>query len=56
MLVDTHSHLFVEEFEADLSEVIQRAKSAGVSKIFMPNIDLASLSSLLNVCLCQRGH
>lgn len=56
MLVDTHSHLFVEEFEADLSEVIQRAKSAGVSKIFMPNIDLASLSSLLNVCRYYKGY
>lgn len=56
MLVDTHSHLFVEEFETDLPEVIQRAKSVGVSKIFMPNIDLASLSSLLNVCRCYKGY
>jgi len=56
MLVDTHSHLFVEEFETDLPEVIERAKSVGVSKIFMPNIDLVSIASLLNVCRYYKGY
>lgn len=56
MLVDTHSHLFVEEFDMDLPEVIQRAKDAGVSKIFMPNIDLVSLPSLLDVCERYKGY
>ena len=56
MLVDTHSHLFVEEFDPDLSEVMQRAKEAGVSKIFMPNIDLASITPMLDVCQQYKNY
>ena len=40
MLIDTHSHLFVEEFTEDLPLVMERAQKAGVSYIFMPNIDI----------------
>ena len=39
MLIDTHSHLFLEEFSEDLPQVMERARKAGVSHIFMPNID-----------------
>ena len=38
-MIDTHSHLFAEEFADDLPQVIERAKAAGVRKVFMPNID-----------------
>lgn len=50
MLIDTHSHLFLEEFAEDLEAVIERAQIAGVSHIFMPNIDSATIESLLGVC------
>lgn len=50
MLIDTHSHLFLEEFTEDLEAVIERAQIAGVSHIFMPNIDSATIESLLGVC------
>ena len=33
--IDTHSHLFLEEFAEDLPLVMQRAKAAGVSRIYM---------------------
>ncbi len=49
-MIDTHSHLFLEEFKDDLPEVINRAREAGVSHIFMPNIDKASIVPLLRVC------
>ena len=41
MLVDSHSHLFLEEFAEDLPFVMERARAAGVTHIFMPNIDLS---------------
>ncbi|MDR0939020.1 MAG: TatD family hydrolase [Mediterranea sp.] len=50
MLVDTHSHLFLEEFDDDLPQVMERAVDAGVSAIFMPNIDSTTVVSLLAVC------
>lgn len=50
MLIDTHSHLFLEEFSADLPQVMERARQAGVSSIFMPNIDSTTIEPMLSVC------
>ena len=49
-LIDTHSLLFLEEFSEDLPQVIERARSAGVTHIFMPNIDSTTIDSMLSVC------
>ena len=49
-LVDSHAHLFLEDFAEDLPLVIQRAKQAGVSHIFMPNIDSTTIEPLLKTC------
>ena len=46
--IDTHSHLFLEEFAEDLPLVMQRAKAAGVSRIYMPNIDCSTIKPLLD--------
>ena len=49
-LVDSHSHLFLEEFQSDLPQVMERAQAAGVSHIFMPNIDSTTIEPMLRVC------
>ena len=49
-LVDSHAHLFLEDFAEDLPLVIQRATQAGVSHIFMPNIDSTTIEPLLKTC------
>lgn len=49
-LIDTHSHLFLEEFSEDLPQVIERARSAAITHIFMPNIDSTTIDSMLSVC------
>lgn len=54
--IDTHSHLFLEEFADDLPEVIDRAKIAGVSKIFMPNIDCFTIEAMLKVTKQYEGY
>ena len=54
-MIDTHSHLFAEEFVADLPQVIERAKAAGVMKVFMPNIDDTTIRELLEVCAAYKG-
>lgn len=43
-LVDTHTHLYSEEFDADRSEVVKRAVEAGVETMFLPAIDPLSYS------------
>ena len=39
MLIDTHCHLYLEEFESDLNDLITRAQQNSVEKIFLPAID-----------------
>ncbi|MCD8184503.1 MAG: TatD family hydrolase [Bacteroides sp.] len=54
-LVDSHSHLFLEEFSNDLPQVMERAREAGVTHIFMPNIDSTTIKPMLHVCSEYRG-
>lgn len=49
-VVDTHTHLFTEEFDDDREEVIARALESGVNQLFMPNIDEQTIDRLLDTC------
>ena len=53
--IDSHAHLFLEEFADDLPQVMQRAREAGVSHIFMPNIDSTTIEPMLRVCDDYHG-
>lgn len=44
--IDTHAHLYASEFKEDINEVIQRALSGQVKRIYLPNIDVDSIESL----------
>ena len=46
MFIDTHTHLFVEQFNEDREEVVQRATDAGVEVMLLPNIDLESIPQM----------
>ena len=35
-LIDTHCHLYLEDFDSDLEEVVKRAEKEGVRRIYMP--------------------
>lgn len=55
-LVDSHSHLFLDEFAEDLSQVIERAKQNGVTHVFMPNIDSSTIEPMRGVCAAYPGY
>jgi TatD DNase family protein len=48
-LADTHTHLYLQEFDNDRDEVIERAISNGVVKLLMPNIDIHSTDAMLKI-------
>jgi TatD DNase family protein len=48
--IDTHCHIYAEEFDSDRSDTIQRAKLAAVEKLLLPNIDSTSIDALYKVC------
>jgi TatD DNase family protein len=43
---DTHTHIYSEKFQEDQSVMIERALASGVSRMFMPNIDLDSIDGM----------
>ena len=54
-LIDTHTHLFAEEFDEDRELAIIRATEAGVTRLFMPNIDDTSVEAMLALCNSHDG-
>ena len=50
MLIDTHAHIYLEQFNDDLMDVLDRSKSAGISQILLPNIDSSSIESMNRLC------
>lgn len=49
ILTDTHTHLYLPEFDNDRKAMLQRAFDKGVQRIFLPNIDNTSIPSLLQL-------
>ena len=49
MLIDTHSHIYSEDFNSDIDEVIQNAYNNDVKKIILPNIDSGSIKRLVDL-------
>lgn len=61
-IIDTHAHLYAEEFQSDIDLVIDRAQKAGVSKIYLPAIDSSETKAMLaleekfpGICIAMMG-
>lgn len=61
-ITDTHTHLYLEDFRADIDEVIARANKDGITKFYLPNIDSSSVDDLLRLeqkfpgqCIAMMG-
>ena len=50
MLIDTHAHIYSEDFLSDINDVIQSALNNNVEKIILPNINSGSIKHLLDLC------
>ncbi|MEO8719548.1 MAG: TatD family hydrolase [Ginsengibacter sp.] len=48
-LTDTHTHLYVKEFEEDIEAVVERALTEGVDKFYLPAIDSTENEALINL-------
>ncbi|MCB0561336.1 MAG: TatD family hydrolase [Lewinellaceae bacterium] len=46
-LIDTHTHIYLEQFDEDREEMIQRALDSGVEQFFLPNIDSSSITRMM---------
>lgn len=48
-MIDSHSHIYAEEFDADRPETVLRAKEAGIEHIILPNCDSSTLGLMLKL-------
>lgn len=55
-LIDTHSHLYAPEFDADREEALTRAKAEGVGRLLLPAIDSESHERLFDLCRRHPGQ
>jgi TatD DNase family protein len=61
-LIDTHTHLYLDEFKEDFAEMLRRAQAADVQRFYLPSINAEHLPSMLalekaypNVCFAMTG-
>lgn len=55
-LIDTHTHLYAKRFESDRAAMIQRAKDAGISACYLPNIDSESIPGMMELEETYPGY
>lgn len=48
-LIDTHTHLYLNEFNEDIDQVIERAEREGVEKFYLPAIDSSNVNALMRL-------
>lgn len=49
-MIDTHTHIYLPEFDDDRDQVVQRAKEAGVTHLILPNVDVQTIEPLRLCC------
>lgn len=61
-MIETHAHIYAEQFKNDIAEVLERSQETGIQKIVMPNIDHTSIDGMMeleeknpNFCLSTMG-
>ena len=57
-MIDTHTHIYLQEFDEDRRAVIDRAEKSGITRMILPNVDVETVGALrqtLNDCssLCK---
>ncbi|WP_102406909.1 TatD family hydrolase [Parabacteroides bouchesdurhonensis] len=49
-LIDTHNHLYLEDFDPEQDSLIQAAKNSGIDTLLLPNVDLTTIDRMLELC------
>ena len=56
MFTDSHTHLYLDAFSDDRDEMINRALEAGVSRMFLPNIDSSTTEAMFTMARDYPGQ
>jgi TatD DNase family protein len=55
-IIDTHIHLYAEEYKGDLQALIHAAREDGVSQMLLPNIDSESIEGVKKLSIDYPGY
>lgn len=55
-MIDTHTHLYLKQFDDDRAETMHRAMTAGVQRFYLPNIDSTSIEQMLALEAAYPDH
>ncbi|WP_430810833.1 MULTISPECIES: TatD family hydrolase [unclassified Carboxylicivirga] len=55
-MIDTHTHIYLPEFDVDRDDVIRRAKEAGVETLLLPNVDETTIAAMHELETCSAGY
>ena len=55
MLIDTHAHIYLEQFDDDREAILDRAREAGGEAIVQPAIDVPSIRQAVDLCEAHDG-
>lgn len=54
--MDTHTHIYLEQFDADREESIAKAKSENLTSLLVPDIDSHNRTKMLEICKHYEGY
>lgn len=55
-LIDTHTHLYLDNFNPDRNEVVQNAVNQGIVKMLLPAIDMSTYDSMMELVKEHPGN
>ncbi|MBS2210436.1 TatD family hydrolase [Carboxylicivirga mesophila] len=55
-MIDTHSHIYLSDFDTDREEVVEKARVAGVEKILLPNVDIETIEAMHQLEAMYEGY
>jgi TatD DNase family protein len=50
VFIDTHTHIYLKDFNGDRKGIIRECIESGVNKLLLPNIDKSSIADVIKIC------
>ncbi|MDR1331893.1 MAG: TatD family hydrolase [Tannerella sp.] len=54
-IIDTHTHIYLKEFDGDRRQAILAARESGIEAVLLPNVDASTVAPLLRLCDDEPG-
>ncbi len=56
MLIDTHAHLYLKQFDDDREATLERAVAQGIHRVYLPNVDSSTTQAMLDMEAAYPGQ